>query len=107
MTGFSATTRNIILERADFVCELCGANSVENLHHRRARGAGGSKNPQTNTPANAFAVCFEDHARIESYRAKALENGWLVRQGKNPAEVPILYRSRFALLDEFGAVHYI
>lgn len=44
---------------------------------------------------------------IESNRTEALENGWLVRQGKNPADIPLLYRGRWALLDEAGGIHYI
>ncbi|QRY51819.1 hypothetical protein [Mycolicibacterium septicum] len=107
MTGFSPKTRQLINERADFVCELCGAAPVEQHHHRRARGSGGSKDPMTNTPANAFAICAADHARIESYRTEALDKGWLVRQGKNPSEIPILYRGRYALLSVDGSIEYL
>lgn len=68
---------------------------------------GSSKDPATNTPANAIGICAQDHAKVESARAEALDNGWLVRQGKNPADIPLLYRGRWALLDEVGGVNYI
>lgn len=105
--GFTPATRKIINDRADYVCECCGAAPVEQHHHRRARGAGGSKDPLTNTPANAFAVCAADHAYIESNRTEALDKGWLVRQGKNPAEVPVLYRGRYAYLRIDGSIDFI
>lgn len=92
MTGFSPATRQIIIDRAGGVCERCAAGPIEQLHHRRARGAGGSKRADTNTPANALAVCSPCHAWIESNRIKALEMGWLVRQGLDPEQVPVMYR---------------
>ncbi|MCG7607165.1 hypothetical protein [Mycobacterium sp. CnD-18-1] len=61
----------------------------------------------TNTPANAFAICAADHLRIESYRTEALDKGWLVRQGQNPADIPVLYRGRYALLCVDGSIEYI
>lgn len=61
-------------------------------HHRRPRGMGSSKRPDTNTAANALAVCEPDHRRIESNRTEALEMGWLVRQGHDPEHVPVMYR---------------
>lgn len=92
MTGFSSQTREIILERSQGVCERCAAGPVEQLHHRRARGAGGSKRADTNTPANAFGLCEPCHRYVESHRTEALEMGWLVRQGHDPEHVPVMYR---------------
>lgn len=105
--GFSPKTRQIILDRCDFVCERCSSAAASQLHHRRPRSCGGSKRADTNTPANCFAICEPCHRYIESNRTKALESGWLVRQGKNPADIPLLYRGRWALLTEAGGVHYI
>ena len=108
MTGFSPKTRQIVLGRADNLCEICCRGGPLQCHHRRARGMGSSKDPLTNTPANALAICPADHAWVESHRTEALENGWLVRQGKNPEHVPVLYRrTHFVILSADGSITYM
>ncbi len=92
MTGFSPATRDVIYQRSDGVCERCGAGPVEQLHHRRARGAGGSRRTDTNTPANCLAICSPCHLHIETNRTEAKDMGWLVRQGHDPEHVPVMYR---------------
>lgn len=105
MNGFSRAVREIVTERAQNHCECCGVGRPEQLHHRRARGMGGSSADDTNTPANALAVDARCHALIESQRALALDRGWLVRQGQDPAEVPVLrHGSDWVLLREDGGV---
>lgn len=107
MTGFSPAARRLINDRAEDTCERCGAAAVEQHHHRRARGAGGSKDPITNTPANAFGVCASCHAYIESNRTEALQKGWLVRQGQDPRTIPVLRYGTWVLLGEDGSVEPI
>ena len=104
MTGFSKTVRDQIDRRANGMCERCGLPAlVVQHHHRRPRGAGGSKAADTNTAANALALCTECHTWIESNRVKALEVGWLVHQGHNPATVPVLrFGSDWVLLADDG-----
>lgn len=105
MTGFSRATKELILERAAGFCECCGVGAVEQAHHRRPRSSGGSKAADTNTAANALAVDARCHALIESQRALALDRGWLVRQGQDPADVPVLrHGSEWVLLREDGGV---
>lgn len=53
---------------------------------------GGSRCPQTNLASNGVLLCAGCHRLIESRRADALELGWLVRQGVDPAGVPVLWR---------------
>ncbi|WPH57747.1 hypothetical protein [Mycobacterium phage WXIN] len=78
---------------------------VEQLHHRRARGAGGSRRTDTNTAANCFAICAPCHLYVESNRTEAQDNGWLVRQGHSPGATPILYRqSQWVLLRDDGSI---
>lgn len=97
----------MIIERSQGSCERCDFAPVEQLHHRRPRGAGGSKRDDTNTPANAFAICEPCHRYIESNRSEALDKGWLVRQGKSPAGTELLYRSRLAFLGVDGSIDFI
>jgi 5-methylcytosine-specific restriction enzyme A len=110
VTGFSPEVRDIITDRAGGMvsgtCERCDetlAYGVE-IHHRRARGMGSTKRRETNLPANGVAVCPQCHRCIESNRTDALADGWLIRQTVDPSTVPLIYRGRMVLLDNFGGV---
>lgn len=100
-TGPTRGTRRVVAERAGYCCEICGlllhngAEWVEphSFHHRRPRGAGGSRDAATNTPANLLLVCGTAtsgcHLRIERDRRLAFTYGWLVMQRVDPAIVPV------------------
>ena len=100
MTGFPASVQKLIRERAGagnyspgrgwVDCERCGfVTGVAQLHHRRPRGAGGSRRADTNVASNGCALCPACHAWVESHRLAALETGLLVRQSDRPADVPV------------------
>ena len=66
MTGFSARVRKLVRTRAGggditlACCEACGTWLGEHggqMQHRVSRGAGGSKDPVINGPANAALLC--------------------------------------------------
>lgn len=110
-TGFPPKVRAIIEGRAEGRCEamfspVCNGR-VEELHHRRPRGAGGTKAPAVNRAANALAVCQPCHQLIESQRAAARAAGFLVSLHEtHPAQIAVLYRnSRLVILDDFGGTH--
>jgi 5-methylcytosine-specific restriction protein A len=105
MTGFSPQVRRIIHERAQGFCERCGGELGFEIHHRRPRGAGGTRRPESNLPSNGLLLCPKSHRRIESHRAEAYEHGWLVRQTDDPATVPLLYRGTWVVLDALGNLH--
>lgn len=117
MTGFSKEVRDLVRQRACadvdddrfVVCEVmarCPGRAVAlyDLHHRRNRGAGGSKRPETNLAGNALAACRDCHAFIGAQPETAYCNGWLVRQNQTPAEVPVLRRNVWVRLDDAGNV---
>lgn len=105
MTGFPKNVRDVIAARAKGICERCDFTNVGlQIHHRRPRGMGGSKDPETNTAPNGVLVCPRCHSLIESFRDKALWWGWLVRQGHSPSEVPIFYKGVWSLLADDGVV---
>ena len=105
MTGFSPKVREQITRRADGLCERCGNPAlVVQHHHRRPRGAGGSKASDTNVASNALVACVPCHSWIEANRDEALHWGWLVRQGHPPAEVPVWIGWRWVLLKDDGTV---
>ena len=105
MTGFPVKVREQVMNRAMQRCERCALTSnAYQWHHRRPRGAGGSKAADTNTAANCLLLCVPCHAWIESNREEALHDGWLVRQGHKPAEMPVWIGWRWVLLRDDGTV---
>lgn len=105
MTGFSPQVRAIITSRSGRYCEIglngCTDRAVHK-HHRRCRGMGSTKRPETNQAANGLDVCLHCHEWVESHRREAYEYGWLVRQTEEPADVPVLYRGTLVILDDLG-----
>ena len=100
---FTDEVRNAIRKRAKDRCEMCGTvASYHQVHHRRPRGMGGSKDPASGTAANGLWVHPSCHTKIESNREQAYEKGYLVRQGQDPAKVPVKIGRFWYLLDENG-----
>ena len=44
------------------------------------------------------------HGWIEGHREEAMEQGWLVRRGMEPEEVPVAYRGQWCWLTSGGLV---
>ena len=95
-TGATEATRNMVLERANYRCELCNKSFIGvgmSIHHRKPRQMGGTKNPKINNASNLLAVCGSGtsgcHGKIESNREEAYKNGHLVHSYEDPAEVPV------------------
>lgn len=111
-TGPTRTVRHTVKARASMCCERCSvpvAAMPHEVHHRRPRGAGGSSRPDTNLPSNLVLLCGTSttgcHGFCESERDAAREQGWLVRQGGDPAAVPVLHAAfGLVLLDAVGGV---
>ena len=106
MTGFSNEVRELIRQRASYACEVqvrCqGRGMWWQLHHRIPRGMGGTKREQVNLAANGLGICADCHRWIEHNRAAAYPMGWLVRQTKDPADVPVLLRREWVYLNNIG-----
>lgn len=108
MTGFSKQVREIITERAGGCCERCGRRTWDmQAHHRRPRGAGGSRRPETNQAANGVLLDADCHRWIEANRASALSDGWLVRQSDTPATVPVFRRGVYVWLSDDGSITHV
>jgi hypothetical protein len=91
------TPREQVLARSGGACERCGRNLQASIfgysvHHRLARGMGGTK-----TPDDAYrlvVLCGSGvtgcHGWVESNRAAAEAQGWLIRHGvTKPIDVPV------------------
>ncbi|HEX6443938.1 MAG TPA: HNH endonuclease signature motif containing protein, partial [Streptosporangiales bacterium] len=71
-TGPSKATRRALWDRADGRCEVCGSTFALQAHHRRPRGAGGSRARDTNGLANLLLLCAASHLTVELNRANSL-----------------------------------
>lgn len=107
-TGFPPLVRTLIYERAAGRCERCDewASDCE-IHHRRPRGMGGSRREDTNTTSCGVLLCASCHRHVESYRAKAFDDGWLVRQSQSPKDIPVYRRGEWVLLLDDGYMHFV
>lgn len=105
-TGPSAETRAVVHARSGGWCERasCKRQAVQ-IHHRRPRGAGGSKAADTNLASNLLDLCLEDHDWIEHNRTAAKALGLLLPSRSCPAEEPVETRHAPVpvLLDGTGA----
>jgi 5-methylcytosine-specific restriction protein A len=108
--GFSPAVRAIIVEREGGRCARCGAVILTGgqCHHRRPRGLGGaSYREATNLPANGGNLCVHCHSWVENDRTAAKAQGWLVEPWDLPADIPVLYRGEWMLLDDDGSINAV
>lgn len=98
MSQVSQSVRRLCSQRDKGRCVRCpGGKMATQLHHRRPRGMGSTKRPESNLPANLVSLCNECHAEVESDRLMAYTQGWLVAQDADPEKV-ILHTPRGSLL---------
>jgi 5-methylcytosine-specific restriction protein A len=88
-TQIPETTRHMLAARCARLCEVCWAEPFTDAHHRQPRGMGGTMLKTKHRLSNLIAVGRACHRRIESDRAEAFKNGWLVSQYDDPATVPV------------------
>jgi hypothetical protein len=93
-TGPSAAVRRYVRARDGHACKRCFRPLREDegsIHHRQPRQMGGTKRPDVNDLAALALLCGSGttgcHGWIESHRAEAYANGWLVHSWDDPAEV--------------------
>lgn len=97
-TGPPVPTRELVLERDEYRCVVCGAvifGQPWSVHHRRNRGSGGSSDPAINSPANLLLVCGTGttgcHGWIGERPEEARDEGYAVslNSRQDPASVPV------------------
>lgn len=113
-TGPTPVTVLQVLRRDGYACVRCGADATGprgetwSIQHRRPRGMGGTRRPYTNQPQNLIVLCGSGttgcHGDVESHRADAIANGWLLPQSADPAAEPVLvaHSSRWVWLRADG-----
>jgi hypothetical protein len=110
VADFSDQVRTILHQRSMGRCEVCATaaavGSGAQAHHRLPRGAGGSGDPIKGRASNGLWLCLRCHTMIERNEPIVYVNGWKVRQGEFPAQVPVRLRAwgvdAWWLLDDDG-----
>lgn len=92
-TDPDAATVRRVRERDDWRCARCAGWGPLTTQHRRARGMGGSRLPDTNDPANLLTLCGSGttlcHGWTEHHPTWARAHGWAVSFYANPATTPV------------------
>ena len=96
--------RLAVLERDGRRCCVCGQYPrVPQVHHRKARGMGGTSSTTSYLLSNLLTTCSTCNLiRIERHRTVAYGNGWLVKQAQPPNQVAVLRFGAWVLLDDEG-----
>lgn len=116
MTGsrIPALVRGEVLARDRWCCTRCWApingGRSYSIHHRTARGMGGTSDPVTHALPNLVTLCGSGttlcHGWVESHREEARQLGFLVTRGVDPTTRPILLHGRvWAYLGADGSIH--
>lgn len=104
---FSPEVRALVYVRSKGLCEIHGSHPATDLHHRDARGMGGSSDPSLDCASNALHVCREGHRYAEEHPEESFEKGWRVRTGFSPRAQKVLYMGLWATLSDEGLVEYL
>ena len=95
-----------LMGRSAGLCEVCGGEGSD-IHHRKPRGRGGTRDEAINALSNLALLCRGCHALTESRRSLAYERGWLVHSWDEPGELPFLRLGRFCLFDDEGGFEHV
>lgn len=101
-TAFPPAVVALMSERHGGVCEGCGEASVEHHHHRRLKGMGGDRRPDTQLASNGAGLCRICHQLAHAYPNVGKLLGWIVPQQARPVEVRFLRQGRFVYLNDAG-----
>jgi len=79
--------RKVVPVRSAGMCEICGRQPGQSLHHRKPRSQGGKWHP-----ANIVHLCGDGvagcHGRVTDTRTEYYGRGWLVHRDDEPAAMP-------------------
>lgn len=103
-TNPSAKVVVLVFQRDEGCCFRCGM-SVRfadrgvgwSTQHRRAKGMGGSRRPDTNQPQNLIVLCGSAtspggcHLRVESRLPEDEGMGWSIKQVQDPQRMPVAH----------------
>lgn len=94
-------TRRQVLARDGYKCAICGHSIDESwsgysIHHRRMRSQGAGYD-NLHEAGNLLTLCGSGttgcHGWVHAHPARAYRLGYLVHMGKDPATIPVYYRT--------------
>lgn len=114
MTGPTRKTRLAVIRRDEGMCVCCGITVADpdtgqpfreySLQHRRGRGAGGSRDAVTNSPANLVVLCGDGvsgcHGLVESKRDWGMTLGFAVSRFQDPTTAPMRHHRGWVLVGD-------
>lgn len=107
-TGPTQAVRDRVFARDGLACVMCGSTYQLTLQHRRCRGAGGTRRPETNGLANLIVLCGSGttgcHGWAEANPSAARARGYRVPQHANPSDVPVIVHGVWSWLCDDGTV---
>lgn len=81
---------------------MCDQNG-EQIHHRKPRSMGGSKDPAINSPANLVLLCSRCHLWVETKgREAAYDRHLLLRHIEDAAQTPVKLKRGWSTLTDDG-----
>ncbi|AXQ51885.1 HNH endonuclease [Gordonia phage Catfish] len=103
-TGPTPRTVTTVQGRSGGICERCGWAEGQQIHHRRPRGMGGTRDADVNGAGNLLHVCYPCHRWIEENREESLRLGYLISRltASKSWQVPVFYRGTWKLINDFG-----
>lgn len=123
MSTITMSVRRTVLARDLYRCQRCGKflgvgqnslpSATYSLQHRLARKMGGRHGAMVEVvdgPANLVTLCGHAttrhgcHTWAESRATEANEQGYVLREGQDPATSPLLTYHGWVLLDTEGGV---
>ena len=107
VSAFSDVVKARVMARSGGYCELCGGHVGDHgeYHHRRNRGAGGSRDPRLGQASNCALLHPACHQWVTDHTSEARDIGMYVSKfGTPPAEVPVFRYGRWVLLDDEGGI---
>lgn len=104
-SGPDHATKVLVHQRDSGRCAICGIRKMNmEIHHRRPRRAGGTRDPKINLPSNLVLLCRKHHDYLErGNRLLAYQNGWLLNALQDPAKVPFRYYDGLYQMNEDGS----
>jgi len=92
--------RKLLAHRSGGLCEIGLGCLATDAHHRLNRSQGGRWDL-----AGLLHLCRVHHHHVTVNPAAAMEQGWTVRSGRNPADVPVwLGGYGFCFLNTDGSI---
>ena len=101
----STWVRGLVNKRSGGVCERCGIKPATNIHHRRARGMGGTRR-DIHSAEWLLHLCGTGttgcHGYIEAHPEISYSKGWTLRQNRRARDTPVQTSAGWDILNSDG-----